>query len=326
VYHAAVSAPLDLILLDGLRAALRVPIGEVPTYLGRAPDCTLSLDDPSVSWQHAIVWRSRGQVLLRDLKSRNGTFVDGTRIQGEVPLAEGANVQVGEVCLRIERGWPSEAGPLLRHLEQVDTGARVAVAGPRVVLGSAPGAAVRLDGPARAAVIIQHANGELWLGSSSGERQLELEEIFDVEGRRYRVVELQGVPRSTVPVEDELYPYQLRAVLDGPTGAAATLVDRETAISHTVKIENRAVLLYVLGRALVADRDSRKPGFERGWLAEDEAVTQIWGRAGLSQGTNNLNVLLHRVRQELGKAGFDPWFIEKKKRALRLRLHDVHVD
>ena len=326
MYDGEMAGPYDLVLLDGARAALRVPIREVPTYLGRAPDCTLSLDDPSVSWQHAIVWAAEDDVLIRDLKSRNGTFVDGDRIDGEVRLREGTSLTVGEVQLRVERGWPTHEGPMLRHLEQVDTGARVALAGPRLVLGSAASADVRLDGPSRAGVIVQHADGELWLGTPDGERPLELGEVFSVEGRRYRVVELQVGPRSTVPVDDELYPYRLTVSLDGPTGATATLLDRQTGASHVVRVENRAVLLYVLARAARADREARKPAFERGWLPEDEVVTGVWGRAGLTQGTNNLNVLLHRVRHELGKAGFDPWFIEKKKRALRLRLHDIQVD
>lgn len=70
--------------------------------LGRMASATLCLDDASVSRIHAVVERDRqGLLVLMDLASPNGTFVNGERIERHV-LADGDLVQVGDVMLRFE--------------------------------------------------------------------------------------------------------------------------------------------------------------------------------------------------------------------------------
>jgi signal transduction histidine kinase len=52
--------------------------------------------DDGVSRRHARVWRGDdGRILVRDLRSRNGTFVNGTRIEGEVELDLGDRIALG---------------------------------------------------------------------------------------------------------------------------------------------------------------------------------------------------------------------------------------
>src|SRR5262245_42995045 len=48
--------------------------------IGRAPDCAIQLFDERVSRQHAKIWERGGVAFIRDLHSRNGTFVDGIRV------------------------------------------------------------------------------------------------------------------------------------------------------------------------------------------------------------------------------------------------------
>jgi len=74
-------------------------IGERVT-IGRDPSCEVALTDPSVSRRHAsIEWTYAGYV-LRDLGSRNGTFVGGEPV-GETTLIDGDLVQVGSAALRL---------------------------------------------------------------------------------------------------------------------------------------------------------------------------------------------------------------------------------
>lgn len=69
--------------------------------IGRDPANTVSLDDLQVSRRHAIVeFRADGTVLLRDLKSSNGTFVDGRRV-GEAIISEESAVVVGASLLQL---------------------------------------------------------------------------------------------------------------------------------------------------------------------------------------------------------------------------------
>ena len=67
--------------------------------VGRSPSCTLIVDDKFVSSEHAkIVWLS-GSWKIRDLGSRNGTFVDGKRAEpGRLQsIAQGARIGFGDL-------------------------------------------------------------------------------------------------------------------------------------------------------------------------------------------------------------------------------------
>lgn len=62
--------------------------------IGRDPSCQYSLSDPSVSTRHARIEKKEGYYLLRDLRSRNGTFLNGALIL-EARLKEGDRIQLG---------------------------------------------------------------------------------------------------------------------------------------------------------------------------------------------------------------------------------------
>lgn len=62
--------------------------------LGRGLDADIELRDEDVAPRHAVLAIENGIVLLRDLGSRNGTFVNGRRIAGTVALSEGDKLQL----------------------------------------------------------------------------------------------------------------------------------------------------------------------------------------------------------------------------------------
>lgn len=67
--------PQDTIAADQLPAAWE------PILIGRSPDCGLVIDNPAVSAHHARLTREENGVLIEDLDSANGTFVDDRRIK-----------------------------------------------------------------------------------------------------------------------------------------------------------------------------------------------------------------------------------------------------
>ena len=67
--------------------------------IGRSHDGDLVVLASSVSREHAVVSRGDGGWSVRDLGSRNGTFVDGVRSQGRTQLAPRALIKVGDVAL-----------------------------------------------------------------------------------------------------------------------------------------------------------------------------------------------------------------------------------
>jgi putative peptide zinc metalloprotease protein len=101
------AAPLDLVLAD----LTRVPLVADVT-LGRAPGSTVVLSDPSVSRVHArIAAAGNGErPVLEDAGSSHGTYVDGVRVTGPVPLRDGAKIRLGDSELAVERRRDDETG------------------------------------------------------------------------------------------------------------------------------------------------------------------------------------------------------------------------
>lgn len=69
--------------------------------IGRGLDCVVTLTDPLCSRVHAVIRRSNGRWAIRDADSRNGTFVNGQRID-EAFLDNGHTVRIGAVELTFE--------------------------------------------------------------------------------------------------------------------------------------------------------------------------------------------------------------------------------
>ena len=90
---AGVPSSADLEGLDGPARGLKFRV-EAHATLGRSPDSTIMLDDAEVSRQHARLVRTASGFELEDLGSRNGTFVNGTRIVRQV-LVPGDKVRLG---------------------------------------------------------------------------------------------------------------------------------------------------------------------------------------------------------------------------------------
>lgn len=73
------------------------------TTLGRDVNNTIVLDDPFASAEHAaLTFRGRAWY-VEDLGSTNGTYVNGSRVDGVEPLGFGDEIQIGQVRLRLER-------------------------------------------------------------------------------------------------------------------------------------------------------------------------------------------------------------------------------
>jgi diguanylate cyclase (GGDEF)-like protein len=83
-----------LLVIRGLNVGETFALGAEERVLGRGPKIDFDLPDDSVSRRHASIRVEEGAPTLRDLGSRNGTFVNGKRVEGAVRLAEGDKIQV----------------------------------------------------------------------------------------------------------------------------------------------------------------------------------------------------------------------------------------
>jgi pSer/pThr/pTyr-binding forkhead associated (FHA) protein len=87
------------------------------TTIGRLEDNAFPIPEPSVSSHHCeIIWRGT-EVLVKDLNSTNGTFIDGNAVT-EAPLKPGQILRLGQVELRLDDGSSAAAPPARKRLDQ----------------------------------------------------------------------------------------------------------------------------------------------------------------------------------------------------------------
>lgn len=80
------------------------------TTVGRVEDNTFQISDASVSSHHAEILLRGPEIVIRDLNSTNGTFINGEKIS-EAPLKSGQTLRFGQVELKIDDGQPVSAAP-----------------------------------------------------------------------------------------------------------------------------------------------------------------------------------------------------------------------
>jgi ABC-type multidrug transport system ATPase subunit/pSer/pThr/pTyr-binding forkhead associated (FHA) protein len=71
------------------------------TVIGRDPSCDYPLDYPTISWHHAELLKEGGTVYVRDLDSRNGTYVDGAQVSSKTQVNPGSEVSLGSFRFRL---------------------------------------------------------------------------------------------------------------------------------------------------------------------------------------------------------------------------------
>jgi pSer/pThr/pTyr-binding forkhead associated (FHA) protein len=64
--------------------------------IGRAPDADIVIEDPFLSSKHALIAKKGRKVIIQDLHSTNGVFVNGKRIKKPVALKENDEITMGQ--------------------------------------------------------------------------------------------------------------------------------------------------------------------------------------------------------------------------------------
>lgn len=97
-----------LVLLQGGEATT-YSLSRLPIEIGRHPDCGIQLDSNMVSRFHARLSSADGGIVLEDLGSGNGSFVNGRKIEEPLRLKHNDRIKLGPLLLRFE-GDPEPAG------------------------------------------------------------------------------------------------------------------------------------------------------------------------------------------------------------------------
>ncbi|MCP4917766.1 MAG: FHA domain-containing protein [Proteobacteria bacterium] len=300
------SSVMLLVLRDG-QPVKAVAVGERGVHIGRGRDADLSLVDEHVSFDHARVWLERGEVLVRDLGSRNGTFVNDTRISEPTALTDDDLLKLGpdtELRLRILGGVQA---PSTLVLVDLDAGVRTPLH--------------RGDNEVGDLLIRVDDQGAIFL-MGVPTRELTLGEEFDVAGHGWliRTAEDRGGP--TTEVEGAVPTVRLEVRLDGPTGPEARFLDlRQPGRELRISAATQAEVLFVLAKQLEDDR--AKGDAEPGWLSNTELRQAVWGRQADRLHRSRLPVVLHRIRKALEGEGFPDDCIGRRRGGSRLFVAEV---
>jgi pilus assembly protein CpaF len=181
---------LSILVAERGAPVRRLDLAKDEVTLGRLPENDVVLASGGVSKQHARLVRHDGRVILADLKSTNGTFVNGVRLESPRVLGADDQVVIGDYVLRL--------APVM-----VET----APLPPARPSSPAPTPAARVSAPAPAAAPVRPAaETALWAGwmktvhdrliGAMDLRRLDMDKLGDEELRRRTTEAIRAVVRE----------------------------------------------------------------------------------------------------------------------------------
>ena len=87
------------------------PLLDAECIIGRGPENPIAIPDGSISSQHARIVRTSEGFMIEDLQSRNGTFVNGEKVDKPRLLADGDVVRLGKVIMSFNIAQETVAEP-----------------------------------------------------------------------------------------------------------------------------------------------------------------------------------------------------------------------
>lgn len=255
------------------------------TRIGRAPGSGLVLSGSFVSSDHASIRWTGEEWELRDLGSRNGTLVDGARVDPGEPV----RIDVGSV---IELGDAAETWTVLEADEPGFTAVRVDGDGE----SQSARDILALPDPGRSLATVYADGGAYVIESSEGERRpVHDGDVVDVGGVRWRIAlpsVLVGTPTIDAAKSLASLAVRFHVSLDEER-VELELVHRGRG--QRLPHQWHGYTLLTLARLRLAAQD--EPLAERGWVDRDKLLKM------LRLDTNALNVAIHGARSELAAAG-----------------------
>ena len=101
---------------DGAELARHV-FGPGEYVIGREAGCAIFIDDAELSRQHARLTLNYDHALIEDLRSSNGTFVNGVAVAECTRLWPGQKITLGEATLELRRVPSASSNPLRKRYE-----------------------------------------------------------------------------------------------------------------------------------------------------------------------------------------------------------------
>jgi hypothetical protein len=277
--------------------------------IGRAPVCALRLIPRYVSAQHALIRWTGKHWELKDLSSRNGTFLDGVRIDAARahPVAKGARMAFG----KIEDIWElADDSPPCAMAVPLDDGEPVPIEGDLLALPSSEDPRVTIYRDLTGCWVIEQPDE-----STSVIRNLQ---VFEADGRWWRFCCFEDALTNTVTNSPD-------QIVVGRLALMFLVSSNEEHVELKVMCGGRTFdlgarqrnyLLLTLARRRVADARTGLPEAACGWVSQDD-----WPHDPM-MAPLRLNLDVHRIREQFAKMGVvdAASIIERRPVARQLRI------
>lgn len=97
------SSPVTLVVLAGPLAGTTLNLHSSAVLIGRAPSCTLVLDDDFASGRHARIFPHDGRWFVEDLGSTNGSWLGDHRVGEPEPMEPGLQLKIGQTVIELRK-------------------------------------------------------------------------------------------------------------------------------------------------------------------------------------------------------------------------------
>jgi class 3 adenylate cyclase/pSer/pThr/pTyr-binding forkhead associated (FHA) protein len=180
----------ELFVVNGVCGGTVFFLPDVPTVLGRSPECHIQIADPWISSMHALFERRGDELWVVDLDSRNGTFVEGQRVH-EARVKPGVRIRFGKTAAELRthsvtvepQAVLSDQRTIIRYIADVACSAAVPQDWEHTTASPTPHPAARVDtlrgtgtgftGPGRRQIGIVNEVCRSLLGAGSVEDSLD---------------------------------------------------------------------------------------------------------------------------------------------------------
>lgn len=111
-----------VVLTEGL-SARSYELKSERTTIGRLEDNAFQIEEPSVSGHHCEIILSGNEIIVKDLNSTNGTYIDDQPVT-QAPIKPGQKLRLGQVELRLEDGKTPPAAKSATHTMPIQGGVK----------------------------------------------------------------------------------------------------------------------------------------------------------------------------------------------------------
>ncbi len=176
VYNSAMA--IFLACIAGALTGRKAPVGDQQLTIGRDPSNKLVLPDPTISRFHARAFLRGDDVLIVDLDSKLGTYVDGVRIAQPTLITPQSQVHLGSVRMAIQGTLITAIPPRSTQPAQVPTAAPAPPAGCLLVaIGKKCALEVYRD---KVRITRQHGLDQLLIHGLKGDREIYLRTVSGI--------------------------------------------------------------------------------------------------------------------------------------------------